>query len=84
LSALRQSPPRTVYNCLAGPLEAGLAIAKLLEHTDPDARISSPQPPLSKCCVDRLNPPWVVRSSRTMTVEYVAAISRHIAPELCQ
>src|ERR1700704_6151084 len=58
-SAPRQSPSRTVYNSLAGPLEAGLAIAKLLAHTDPDARISSSQPPSPKCCDDRLNPPRI-------------------------
>src|SRR5712691_2924298 len=67
LSAPRQSPSRTVYNSLAGPLEAGLAIAKLLAHTDPDPCISSSQPPLPKCCDDRLNPPRVARSSRAMT-----------------
>jgi hypothetical protein len=27
----------------------------------------SSQPPLLKCCDDRLNPPWVARSSRAMT-----------------
>src|SRR5260370_3929147 len=72
LSAPRQSPSRTVYNSLAGPLEAGLAIAKLLAHTDPDPCISSSQPPLPKCCDDRLNPPCVARSSRAMTAEHEA------------
>jgi hypothetical protein len=63
-SAPRQSPSRTVYNSPAGPLEADLATAKLLARTDPNARISSSQPPLLKCCDDRLNPPWIARSSR--------------------
>jgi hypothetical protein len=30
------------------PLEAGLAIAKLLAHTDPNACISSSQPPFAE------------------------------------
>jgi hypothetical protein len=67
-SAPRQSPPRTVYNSPAGPLEAALATAKLLAHTDPNACIPSSQPPLPKCCDDRLNPPSTSRplgSSRT-------------------
>jgi hypothetical protein len=59
LSALKQSPSRTVYNCLAGPLEAGPVIAKPLSQTDPDACIPSSQPPLLKCCDDRLNPPSI-------------------------
>src|SRR5712691_11026992 len=72
-SAPKQSPSRTVYNSLAGPLEAALAFAKFLPHTDPNAAcIPSSQPPLLKCCDDRLNPPWVARSSRAMTVEDVA------------
>jgi hypothetical protein len=59
-SAPRQSPPRTVYNSLAVPLVAGMAVAKLPTHTDPNpACISSSQPPLLKCCDDRLNPPCV-------------------------
>jgi hypothetical protein len=50
------------------PLEAGRAIAKLLAHTDPnDACISSSQPLLLKCCDNRLNPPWIARSSRATT-----------------
>jgi hypothetical protein len=41
-------------------LEAGLAIAKLLAHTDQNAAcISSSQPPLLERCDDRLNPPSI-------------------------
>jgi hypothetical protein len=55
-------------------LEAGLAIAKLLAHTDPNAAcISSSQPLLLECCDDRLNPPWVARSNRAMTPANVSA-----------
>jgi hypothetical protein len=36
-----------------------------------------------KCCDDRLNPPWVARSSRAMTIECVASFSRRIASEVC-
>src|SRR5215218_5561316 len=55
-SAPRQSPSRTACNSPAGPLEAGLAIAKLIAHTYPNAACNSPsQPPLLKCCDDRLN-----------------------------
>ena len=61
--APRQSPSRTVCNSLAVPLEAGLAIAKSLAHTDPNACISSSQPLLLKCCDDRLNPPNMPRRS---------------------
>jgi hypothetical protein len=63
-SAPRQSPSRTVYDSLAGPLEAGLAIAASLVHAD---HFPSSQPPLMKCCDDRLNPPWVAGSSRATT-----------------
>jgi hypothetical protein len=49
-------------------LATGLAIAKLPAHRYPKrARISSSQPPLLECCDDRLNPPWIARSSRAMT-----------------
>ena len=72
-SAPRQSPSKTVSNSLAAPLEADLAIAKLLAHTDPNAaRIPSSQPPLLKCCDGRLNPPWIARPSRATTAVFVA------------
>src|ERR1700685_4873203 len=64
-SVPRQSPSRTVYNSLAAPLEAALVIAEL--HTDPDDCAASSQPPLLKCCDDRLNPPSTPRLFGSIT-----------------
>jgi hypothetical protein len=51
-------------------LETGMAIAKLPAHRYPKrAHISSSQPPLLECCDDRLNPPWIARSSRETTAQ---------------
>src|SRR6185295_15715192 len=86
-SALRQSRSRTVYNSLAVPLGVGLAISKLLAHTDPNAAcISASQPLLLECCDDRLNPPWIARSSRATTAEnYLGCLTsleaRHLSAE---
>src|SRR5258708_12066100 len=46
--APRQSQSRTVYNPLVGPLEDDL-----FAHSSPS------QPPLLRCCDDRLNPPSI-------------------------
>ena len=82
-SAPRQSRSRTVYNSLAVPLGGGLAISMLLAHTDPNAAcISSSQPLLLECCEDRLNPPWIIRSSRTMTATMWSSSAKSDDPVL--
>jgi hypothetical protein len=53
-----RSPPRTADDPQSALLAAVLAIAKRLALTDPNTAFAcSSQPPLSKCCDDRLNLP---------------------------
>ena len=55
-----RSQPRTAGDPHAAPRRVGLAIEEHPALTDPNAAsASSSQPPLSKCCDDRLNPPWL-------------------------
>src|SRR3979409_1794781 len=61
---LLRSPPRTVAAPLAEQPVVDLVTAMKPAQTDPnDAFDRSPQPPLSRCCDDRLNLPNTSRSN---------------------
>ena len=67
-----RSTPRTGAGPHAAPPRADPVTATHLARSDPNAAFEySPQPPLSRCCDDHLNPPSV--SSRMMVSEAPAS-----------
>ncbi len=64
LPRLRQSQPRTVDAHCALPLVVDQVTSMAPAQIDPNAAFDcSSQPPLSRCCDDRLNPPSTSRSN---------------------